>query len=176
MKKLISMLLVLVMCTLALTSCGGVNGSPESVVEAAMGLMEDPDVKTLKNLLPEVAWETLYDEADMDEDEFWEDVEDSFEEAKEMMEDYEGFKFSFEIDEVDDMKRSEVKDLNEELEDFLDDDIEEAAVVTVEVAFSLSSMVKRSMRKARGSSPCSSMTVIGTSFPAICLPSGNIIT
>ena len=82
MKKLISMLLVLVMCTLALTSCGGVNGSPESVVEAAMGLMEDPDVKTLKNLLPEVAWETLYDEADMDEDEFWEDVEDSFEEAK----------------------------------------------------------------------------------------------
>lgn len=136
MKKLISMLLVLVMCTLALTSCGGVNGSPEAVVEAAMGLMEDPDVKTLKNLLPEVAWETLYDEADMDEDEFWEDVEDSFEEAKEMMEDYEGYKFSFEIDEVDDMKRSEVKDLNEELEDFLDDDIEEAAVVTVEVAFS----------------------------------------
>ena len=136
MKKLISMLLVLVMCTLALTSCGGVNGPPESVVEAAMGLMEDPDVKTLKNLLPEVAWETLYDEADMDEDEFWEDVEDSFEEAKEMMEDYEGYKFSFEIDEVDDMKRSEVKDLNEELEDFLDDDIEEAAVVTVEVAFS----------------------------------------
>ena len=53
-----------------------------------------------------------------------------------MMEDYEGYKFSFEIDEVDDMKRSEVKDLNEELEDFLDDDIEEAAVVTVEVAFS----------------------------------------
>ena len=136
MKKLISMLLVLVMCTLALTSCGGVNGSPEAVVEAAMGLMEDPDVKTLKNLLPEVAWETLYDEADKDEDEFWEDVEDSFEEAKEMMEDYEGYKFSFEIDEVDDMKRSEVKDLNEELEDFLDDDIEEAAVVTVEVAFS----------------------------------------
>lgn len=136
MKKLISMLLVLVMCTLALTSCGGANSSPEAVVEAAMGLMEDPDVKTLKNLLPEVAWETLYDEADMDEDEFWEEVEDSFEEAKEMMEDYEGYKFSFEIDEVDKMKRSEVKDLNEELEDFLDDDIEEAAVVTVEVAFS----------------------------------------
>ena len=86
MKKLISMLLVLVMCTLALTSCGGVNGSPEAVVEAMLEVMTDYDVGGLKDLLPDDAWDELYEEMDVDEDEFWEDLED---EAKDMKEELE---------------------------------------------------------------------------------------
>jgi hypothetical protein len=136
MKKIISLLLVLTMCVLSLASCGGGNSSPEGVVELAMELYENPSAKTLKKLLPDEVWEVIIDDEDMDEDEFWDEMDENMEDAMDEMEDMDGFKFSFEITDVDDMKKSEVKDLNEELEDYLDDDIDGAAVVTVELTYS----------------------------------------
>ena len=137
MKKLISLMLVLVMCTLALTSCGGANGSPEAVVEAMMKVMTDFDVSGVKDLLPDEAWEEMYKEMDVDEDEFWEDMEETFEEAKEEMEEADGYKVEYKIGDVEELDDDEVEELNEELEDLLDDDIDAAAIVTVEMTITV---------------------------------------
>ena len=133
MKKIVSLLLVLSMCVLSLASCGGANSSPESVVEAMIKVMTEYDVKGVKDLLPDDMWEEMYDEMDVDEDEFWEELEDQFDDMKDQMEEMDGYSIDYKITDVDDMKKSEVKDLNEELEDDLDDDIDAAAVVTVEM-------------------------------------------
>lgn len=137
MKKLISLMLVLVMCTLALTSCGGVNSSPEAVVEAMMKVVTDFDVNGVKDLLPDEAWEEMYEEMDVDEDEFWEDMEETFEEAKEEMEEADGYKIEYKIGDVEEMDEDEIDELNEELEDLLGDDIEDAAIVEVEMTLTI---------------------------------------
>ncbi len=137
MKKLISLMLVLVMCTLALTSCGGANGSPEAVVESMMKVMTDFDVNGVKDLLPDEAWEEMYKEMDVDEDEFWEDMEDTFDEMKDSMEEADGYEIDYKIGDVEDMDEDEVEELNEELEDLLDDDIDAAAIVTVEMTITI---------------------------------------
>jgi len=137
MKKLISMLLVLVMCTLALTSCGGVNGSPEAVVEAMLEVMTDYDVGGLKDLLPDDAWDELYEEMDVDEDEFWEDLEDEAKDMKEELEELDFYSVEYEIKDVDELDEDEVEELNEELENYLKDDIEGAAIVEVEMTMTI---------------------------------------
>lgn len=136
MKKIVSLLLVLSMCVLSLASCG-VNGSPESVVEAMIEVMTEYDIKGVKDLLPDDMWKEMYEEMDVDEDEFWEDLEDQFDDMKDAMEDMDGYSVDYKIKDVEDMDEDEVEELNEELEGLLKDDIDAAAIVEVEMTMTI---------------------------------------
>jgi hypothetical protein len=131
MKKLISLMLVLVMCTLALTSCGG---SPESAVEKLMAIYEDFDADSVKDLLPADMWEEIFEEMDMDEDDFFDDLQDTLDQGKEMIEEnMEGYSFSYEIKDEDELDEDELDELNDELDSLLKDDITEAYILEVEM-------------------------------------------
>ena len=132
MKKLISLMLVLVMCTLALTSCGG-NGSPEAAVEAVLAVVYDLDFDGVKDLLPEEMWEELYDEMDVDEDDFWEDLKETFDDQKDEMDEYDFYEVDYDIKDVDELDEDDAEEYIDELEDYLKEDVTAVAIVEVEM-------------------------------------------
>ena len=135
MKKIISFALVLTFVFAMFTTSFAASEIP-NVINQTGDWEVINDGKGVKDLLPDDMWEEMYEEMDVDEDEFWEDLEDQFDDMKEQLEEMDGYSIDYKITDVDDMKKSEVKDLNEELEDYLDDDIDGAAVVTVEITYS----------------------------------------
>ena len=113
----------------------GVNYTPESALAAMFDVMNDLDIRGVRDLLPEDMWEKIYEQEKVTEEKFWEDLADTFDEAKVEMDTFDLYKVVCEIKDID--KQDDLGKLQGELKDLLKDDIEAAVVVEVEMTITI---------------------------------------
>ena len=113
----------------------GVNYTPESALAAMFDVMNDLDIRGVRDLLPEDMWEKVYEQEKVTEEKFWEDLADTFDEAKVEMDTFDLYKVVCEIKDID--KQDDLGKLQGELKDLLKDDIEAAVVVEVEMTITI---------------------------------------
>lgn len=106
----------------------GVNYTPESALAAMFDVMNDMDIRGVRELLSEDMWEKVYEQEKVTEEKFWKDLEDTFDEMKYTLDVY---KAEYEIKDID--KQDDLEKLQRELKDLLKDDIEAAVILTVDV-------------------------------------------
>lgn len=133
-KKLIiagvAVVVAVVLCIVLFTSC---SSGPEKVVDKALSAVyEDFDAEALIDCMHEDIIDEMCEQADMDKDEIVEKMQDMLDEMKDAAEDDE-ITVEWEITEVDDMKKSELKDIQELYEDEFDLEVTDGKVVEVEL-------------------------------------------
>lgn len=113
----------------------GVNYTPESVLAAMFDVMNDLDIRGVRDLLPEDMWEKIYRQAGVTEEKFWKELEDAFDEMKDEVDTWDLYKVVCEIKDID--KQDDLGKLQGELKDLLKDDIEAAVIVEVEMTLTI---------------------------------------
>lgn len=106
----------------------GVNYTPESALAAMFDVMNDMDIRGVRELLSEDMWEKVYEQERVTEEKFWKELEDTFDEMKDTLDVY---KAEYEIKDID--KQDDLEKLQGELKDLLKGDIEAAVILTVDV-------------------------------------------
>lgn len=140
LKKIIiagvAVVLVVVLCIVLFSSCGGGGGasSPEKVVDKFLtAAYKDFDAEaTFKCMMPEDIIDEQMEKEDMEPDEAYEEFQDKLDDLKEAFEDND-VKISWEIGDVDELDKDDIKDIQEIYEDQMDLDIEIEDAATVEV-------------------------------------------
>lgn len=113
----------------------GVNYTPESVLAAMFDVMNDLDIRGVRDLLPEDMWEKIYRQEGVTEEKFWKELEDAFDEMKDEVDTWDLYKVVCEIKDID--KQDDLEKLQGELKDLLKDDIEAAVIVEVEMTLTI---------------------------------------
>ena len=113
----------------------GVNYTPESVLAAMFDVMNDLDIRGVRDLLPEDMWEKIYRQEGVTEEKFWKELEDAFDEMKDEVDTWDLYKVVCEIKDID--KQDDLGKLQGELKDLLKDDIEAAVIVEVEMTLTI---------------------------------------
>ncbi len=113
----------------------GVNYTPESALAAMFDVMNDLDIRGVRDLLPEDMWEKIYRQEGVTEEKFWKELEDAFDEMKDEMDTWDLYKVVCEIKDID--KQDDLEKLQGELKDLLKDDIEAAVIVEVEMTLTI---------------------------------------
>ena len=128
---MVAAMLVIAMC-FAMTACSGAKGSPEDVANAFMeATFEDFDAKAVFDLIHEDIRKVGFEKTDTDEDELIEEMQEGLDETKEEMEESDG-SIEWEVDDVDDMSKDDIKKMNENLEkEDLDIEVTDGKTVTV---------------------------------------------
>ena len=120
-KRILSLVVVLIM-VFSLVACSSYKSPLKTMEKIMEGKAKKADVKSL---LPKEIWEELADSADMDVDEILEEVLETFEDQGD-----EDVKATIKVKDNDKLDKDDLKDINEELEDF---DLKATAGQTVEV-------------------------------------------
>ena len=113
----------------------GVNYTPESALAAMFDVMNDLDIRGVRDLLPEDMWEKIYRQEGVTEEKFWKELEDAFDEMKDEIDTWDLYKVVCEIKDID--KQDDLGKLQGELKDLLKDDIEAAVIVEVEMTLTI---------------------------------------
>ena len=118
----------IVVIIILIAAVGGGIGKPyEAPVRSVMNVVAKKQfnksgLKTIFNAMPPEVREAVLEQEDADDfDELYEDSEDSMEDTMDMMEDY---KISYEIKKSEQLKKKEIKAIEERYEDYMDVDLD----------------------------------------------------
>jgi hypothetical protein len=111
----------------------GVNYTPEIVLAEMLDVMTYCDFEGVRDLLPEDMWDKMYEEDNISEKKFWEDLEETFDELKEEMEMFDLFEVEYKIKDIDEPDEDEFEKIKAELKDMLKGDVRAAVIVTIEL-------------------------------------------
>lgn len=112
--------------------------SAKATVDKFIDATYTGNIKTIMKLVPKDILEYAMEESGYDEDdleELYEDAEDSFEDMQDWYEDYYGkdWEYSYEIEDMDDLSKKKLRDLQELYEDEFDVKVKAAKKVEVEI-------------------------------------------
>lgn len=114
----------------------GGGGGPESIAEKAVDCIIDADAAGLVDLLPDELVEALMEEEDMTRKEMISELQDTLDDQiKQMDRRYDNWKITYEIDEVEDLSRREIRTLTDAYDDYynVDIDVTEGKRITFEL-------------------------------------------